>query len=278
MATSPAAVNGLALIQVLLITMLITLLVIQISAESADQINIAIELKTKAQMEVDIESELERAKFFLLTDKDAIAAKQSGYERWNFYSDAFAVGREVKLSLQDAAGLISLTNRPDLLMTIKSPNVSISNLERFNNNLRTWQGNMLSSNIPPLWRGRPTQYANEFKQIPAWQANLFDEELVIYLRTSTFNPRYSPEGLLRKLAKQDMQEQIITLQRQRPFNQQAFSSALASGNHFASIPIPSDLISISADKSSLNLSLKRQYQMQITVHDNKPIRQLGITH
>ncbi|WP_026972363.1 hypothetical protein [Aliagarivorans marinus] len=108
--------QGIALIQVLLMTAIISVLAMQMAYSAKSKVTIAQSLRDRVLAEVklrDAESEL----LFALSTLPWDATSAEGMSaRWNFYGKPFSYGDGISIRIQDSGGLISLFNGGDSQM------------------------------------------------------------------------------------------------------------------------------------------------------------------
>lgn len=264
--------QGVALIQVLLIVLMITLLVIELSKYSGDKVELAIELKQKSQEAVSLESQLQVAAFNLLTLDKERSASQLYSGKWNLYGNPFMPDKNVELTMQDLTGLISLPYDSVGLLQVMLPQANLATVTRFTENLILWQGLDSSKSLPAGWRGALMQYPKEVSQVPGWLDNMVDENEISILPLRYFNPYMSPDSLLMKLAKPGQEQSILSIRGSTNFDQQAFLNAIRSNSTLPSQD-KSDFISVRAQSTVVSLS--RGYIFELTPLNPKPLRRLG---
>jgi general secretion pathway protein K len=104
--------TGVALIQVLLISAIITLLAIRFSYTAREQVSTATTFEQRIQATQLLQSTQSKMIFTLLTEEDFAKANEifPMSERWNFYGKSFYLEQTdstyVKASMQDNAGLL----------------------------------------------------------------------------------------------------------------------------------------------------------------------------
>ncbi len=104
--------QGIALIQILLITAILTVFALYLTQTARQQIQMATWAQDKAEAEVAVHSAEAELIFTLLTEekftiKDA-ADMNSIKKKWNFHGQAFKLNSVVDIEIQDQAGLIGL--------------------------------------------------------------------------------------------------------------------------------------------------------------------------
>lgn len=113
--------KGIALIQVLLITAVISLLALYFSQTARQQLQLAKLAQDSAEAHIALKTAQSRLLFALLTEyRDSSMGALDGISRdWNFYRHPFAMGDGVEVTIQDQNGLMAINfHDPDLLQQI----------------------------------------------------------------------------------------------------------------------------------------------------------------
>ena len=103
-------IQGIALIQVLIITMVLTLLGIFISQSVRNQVKLTIDIQASVKLELALASAEAQLIQALLTQKryPNTSSNSQIVQRWNFYNKAFVLPNNVQVKMQDLNGLLSL--------------------------------------------------------------------------------------------------------------------------------------------------------------------------
>ncbi len=102
--------QGIALVQVLIITIVLTMLGLFISQSIRSQVNLSFDMQAAVKLEVDIETAQARLLHALLTNTRYM--NQTGENKlvkvWNFYNKPFSLGPNVTVKIQDLKGLLNV--------------------------------------------------------------------------------------------------------------------------------------------------------------------------
>ena len=102
-------IRGIALVQILIISAILSLVALYITQSARQQVQMAQWALDKSQATVDLHSARNRVMFRLLTStwkNDAVILSPS--RQWNLYNQPIQLADNVTLQLQDQAGLINL--------------------------------------------------------------------------------------------------------------------------------------------------------------------------
>ena len=202
--------RGVALVQVLLVTVIIMLLVTQLSLTAADQVRKAQAMRDRSEAELYLASREAALLYTLLTEPLAPApgAENPYAANWNFHGEPFAVDG-LEISLQDQSGLMrfpvaGVAEFRDLLETL---GLGPSRARDLAQRLAHWLGITLSDGGPPsdaMMRGDtggPLQYLGELLFLDGMNEQLYWQlaGLMTLYPTPGFNPLTAPRELLRTM-------------------------------------------------------------------------------
>ena len=107
--------SGVALLQVLLMSAVISVLALQMSYSAKDKVSIAQAIQDKVMAEVEVRTMESELLFALATQRWVKEPQQDNLlaQRWNFYGRPFDYGDNGQISIQDNSGLISVFNGGD---------------------------------------------------------------------------------------------------------------------------------------------------------------------
>ncbi len=104
--------NGIALIQILIITAILSVFALYLTQTAKQQINMAMMAQDKAASELAIHSAEAELLFHLLTSdklqESTDSEEVSVASKWNFYNTPFAINDRVMITIQDQATLMNL--------------------------------------------------------------------------------------------------------------------------------------------------------------------------
>ena len=135
-------IKGIALIQVLIITMVLTILAIFISQSVRNQVKLAIDIKSSVELELALETAEANLIQALLSQK--LYVNKNGVnniaKRWNFHNKTFNFNDSVSIKLQDLNGLLSLNMMSPSLATkvFKKLNLEGHPVRTFLDSLKDW--------------------------------------------------------------------------------------------------------------------------------------------
>ncbi len=199
--------HGVALVQVLLVTAIIMLLVMQLSLTAADQVKRAQQLQDRSEAALYLHSREVALFYTLLTESlNATSGSTNPYAaNWNFHGDAFVVDG-LEITLQDQSGLmhfpvLGVLEFEQLLSALGLGPTRARDLAQ---QLADWIGVRTSAGGRPdgaMMRGGsgdPVQYFAELKLLPGMDEQLYGKlaELMTLYPTPGFNPLTAPAPLL----------------------------------------------------------------------------------
>lgn len=200
--------QGVALVQVLLVTTIIILLVAQLSLTAAEQVKRAQQLQDRSEAALYLHSR-EAALFYTLLTESLIPASGStnAYAaNWNFHGEAFVVDG-LEITLQDQSGLrrfpvLDVLEFEQLLTALgHGPTLARDIARQLANwiGVRTPGGGRPDDAMMRGGSGDPVQYFGELRLLPGMDEQLYERlaELMTLYPTPGFNPLTAPEPLLR---------------------------------------------------------------------------------
>ncbi|GAB0111510.1 general secretion pathway protein GspK [Pseudoalteromonas distincta] len=230
--------QGIALIQVLLITAILTVFALYFTKTARNQVEMAQWSTDRAKAEAVIHSAFAELTFTLFTnEKEIIEQSESGTsitQKWNFFNKPFQINQYVTAKIQDQSGLLSLhfLDKELFVKFLTANNVELSRAEQIADHLLDWQD---TDNIPrPL--GAEQQVGNAFRNgyIPdktdiehAIALTQKEKELIYNNTTIYFNGSLNPLTASKELIatfSDEFSAELFTTKRQQGenFNQTSF--------------------------------------------------------
>jgi general secretion pathway protein K len=114
----PMAPKGVALIQVLLLTGIIMILVLQLTKESRTQVQTANQWKDKTDLSLQLNNATEVVLFNLLVNNRQNSSDSEVTRKWNFHGKPFVLNDATKVAIEDEAGKLSLMYSADDLVKL----------------------------------------------------------------------------------------------------------------------------------------------------------------
>jgi len=235
----PIKQKGIALIQVLLISAILSVLALYLTSTAKSQVKIAQWSSDKAQALIEIENTEAVLIFNLLTQKRTIDSSSnitnSVSSKWNFFSKPFFIDKYTEIQLQDQTGLINahFPQKKYLKLLIASLGYNSFKINHIVDSLLDWQD---IDNIPRVNGAELSSYTSTIRNgsVP----NLHDFKFVdgitpeleqVLLKNTTiyrmgsFNPTNSPEYLLKAITNNDAAEQVIELRNNNKLTKRNFT-------------------------------------------------------
>lgn len=222
--------KGIALVQVLIITVVLTLLSLFIAQTVQFQTAIAHTMNDAFKLRLQIEDAEARLLQTILTEHLYVSktSRNEMVRKWNFYGKEFSITENVKISIQDLNGLISLNSidktitkslLSDLGLSIEETNIFIDSLEDWKDedDLKHLNGAESAYYRSIQQKGPRNGYLQSLSEVEyikgadtltftQWQ-KYFSIEFV-----NGFNPLNSPETILKSIVKDDSKvKEVIEL-------------------------------------------------------------------
>jgi hypothetical protein len=245
---------GVALIQVLLITSMLLILVVQLSKDAREQVHTSIRLKEKAELLVSINNQAESIKYELLTlSPNQLGVSSNGL---NYYGEPVQ-RNNLTIELQDQSGLLSLaTSFSFLTQYLNLPQGTVAD-RRLVDTLLSWQGLSANGTVNSGFRGSLMHYNQEVNAIPGWQNVKSDDDNITYYPTKFFNPVLSPIAVLTKLFPEEDVQSLLSTRQSGVFDQNVLSKLNAFSGENTALQ-PSDFVRIRVTGKLNGLSITRE--------------------
>ncbi|MGI2113426.1 general secretion pathway protein GspK [Shewanella frigidimarina] len=228
--------QGIALIQVLLLTAILSMMALHFTLSSRQQVIIATDLQNKIEAEVQMRTLESKVLFALLTlprdEQDNSERQDSVIGRsWNFFGKPFKVANNATVSFQDINGLLSVYGTAysapleRLLLQFGQSSQQAKNII---SNLHHWQGlDKRSVNRTENDQVRGDYLANvaELKLIAGIDDIIYEKlaPVVTTLQNVLFNPMTAPLPVLKVFMSADIAQEIERLRQQGLLTKQRFS-------------------------------------------------------
>lgn len=294
--------KGIALIQVLLISAILSVLALYLTTTAKDQVMVAQWNNDKAEALVAMQSAESNLLFTLLTELKTANNTAKGnnnssdpidliLSKWNFFSQPFAVNEHVSITMQDQSALINLhfPDRDILTALIISQGYSTNQTNVIVDSLLDWQdldsiprANGVETNQVSMGVIRngalPSVYDLHFiKAITPEIQQVLINNGTIY-RKGSFNPTNSPAEILLALLNTETAQQVIELRTANQLTKIKFTQLTGIRENDETFFYPSNYISI-ALTSKVGVSV---VEKTITIHispyakaDKRPINILS---
>lgn len=223
--------QGVALIQVLLITAIMTVLALYLSNTAKEQVAIAQLSNDKAQGQVNIQGAQAEVLFALFTEKKQLTSRLTNdtsnseiKKMWNFHDEIFTLPSGVQVKIQDQSGLLNAhyLERDLIKKLLEYQGQSSSQADTMIDSLLDWQD---IDNIERAHGAEFSQYGtldrirngmvpdiSDFKYVKGMTPELLDIllENTTMFRKGNFNPMNSPQTLLNALVGKTTAERVLS--------------------------------------------------------------------
>ncbi|HEX5793738.1 MAG TPA: hypothetical protein VFY01_10710 [Rheinheimera sp.] len=216
--------HGVALIQVLLISTILSLMALHFTLSGRQQVQIASQMQDKVAAEAALRTLESEVLFALLTvpygDIERDIQQQNPLSRnWNFYNKPFSHGPGNEIKLQDINGLVSLygqSNNTQLLQLLRHLGQDQTQARRVVANLNHWQGfdgGVYTTNRNSNVRQNFLLNVAELKHIDGIDKALFNQlsDNVTTLQTFLFNPLTAPDTILQMILPAEVANEVLML-------------------------------------------------------------------
>jgi general secretion pathway protein K len=219
-----SATKGVALVQVLFITAILSIMALHFTLTSRQQVNIATTMQDKVAAELLFVSWKNELLYALLTQPvSAFADNPSSdnliAQHWNFYGKPFSPADNVQISIQDIYGMLSLTTpgmQNELRQLLRQVPINDNDAQRIIDSLQRWQGfdsNVYQPGNAGNGRNMFLQSLSEFKLISDITVPQFNQlaPAITALPNVIFNPLTAPDIRLKSVLSPDVAQQVIQL-------------------------------------------------------------------
>lgn len=262
--------QGIALVQVLLISTVLMLLVVQLSSKANDAVEIATALKQKAAIETKMQSAIANIQFALLTQSRVDFEIQVLDSSLGFFGEPKQISGDLTVEIQDMAGLLSTS------FIGAGWNEYLNGDTNQLNTIRVWQGMDEFGVTTGKMRNARIPYIEELVLLPGFEGT--DLTYLTHLPTGFFNVGTAPEGLLARVFGEAAAERIAELRENKEFSRQTVNQL--EGLEEASVFPPGTLarVKITSDRhDTKNLHVSRGRYFQIQPGNDTPILEIGLT-
>lgn len=214
--------TGIALMQVLLISAVISVLALYFTITARQQVHIAQLANDKTLAMLHIKTAQAQTMFDLLTHRAKTDDDNPLPAKYNFFGKPFQQGDFVTVQIQDVSGLLSV-QYPDkdvLRRLLLKLGIEARRAEHIKDSLKDWQDgddlhrlNGAEKDAYALGpRNRPISNLNEIKLVSGMDETLANSLMPLLRteKTAYFNPALAPELLLQAFLNSDAQDIIAT--------------------------------------------------------------------
>jgi len=276
--------RGVALVQVLLVTAIIILLVMQLSLTAAEQVRRAQALQDRSEAALYLHSR-EVALFYTLLTESLLPSPGSGNPyaaSWNFHGEPF-VADGLEITLQDQSGLmpfpvLHVTDFEQLLTVLGlGPTRAREMAER----LAHWIGISLPGGGRPgdammrAGTADPVQYFSELRLLAGMDEPLYGKlaELMTLYPTPGFNPLTAPAPLLRMWMPESTLRAVLAARRKGALDQNRLWQLARIGADDVVLPFTGPGIGIRITGEYRGVTLRRHLIVGVEPYEVQPLAQ-----
>ncbi len=277
----------MALIQVLLLTGILSVLVMYFTLTSRQQVALAGYANDRAQALINMHSAKNTIIFRLLTEikiaepQNVENSPQKMPFTWNFYGQEFTVSDGVEATLQDQSGLLSghFIDGELLTRVLIANDIEVERANLVSKRLLDWQDvdsitsefgdesgllgqNVRNGHIPDL---------TDFSHIPGIDADVYQllKQIMTIHYAGRFNPMTAPEPILRTLISEGALLQIKTLRDSGQLSKQEFSAISGITEEEDIWFTPSNFIKMSITSKVGKISLRQTWFIALNPYASK---------
>ncbi|MBD1580975.1 type II secretion system protein GspK [Pseudoalteromonas sp. S16_S37] len=274
--------QGIALLQVLLISAVLSLLGLFITKTARQQVAISTSFDARAQAVVENYDAEATLLFGLLTESKSPTRPFSQdlsivTEHWNFYGKPFQYKENTIVTLQDIRGLLSISypSEQRWMRVLTKQGLNDYDAQRLLSRIKDWQ------DVDLVSRYMQPELNNKNGIIQAWSElahlgipNSIREYLALnatFYRGATFNPMTAPDSLISKLYDAPLVEQIIKMRNSRELTPDLFSSYTGVQESMSLLLYPSNNYKITLESEVGGARVRRTLYYLLEPSSSKPV-------
>ena len=274
--------KGVALVQVLLVTTIIILLVMQLSLTAREQVRRAQALQDRSEASLYLHSR-EVAMLYTLLTETLLPSQESSNPyaaSWNFHGEPFVVDG-LEFTLQDQSGLMRLpvSGTADFRRLLESLGRGSAQARTTADGLGRWLGMASGSGGSPgdaMMRGGtgdPVQYFGELRFLSGMDEALYGQlaELMTLYPTPGFNPLTAPEPLLRMRMSASAAAAVIDARRKGGLDQRRLWQIAGIGIDETTVPFVGPGIGIHIEGEYRGVTLRRNLVVGVQPYELAPL-------
>jgi len=279
--------KGIALLQVLLVSAVISLLAIQFSYSAKQQVELASLFDKRVRASLKMHSVQQELSYAFLTNhiRRTQQTRSELVSQWNFYGKPFSLESGVRITLQDHGGLLSQTMSRDSLWHsyLTENGYSDSDATLALNQLKDWQDPDQDSWFAGATESEVTDsgllFANRWIQTPYELPELLPQlprqtghKVSTHYPTSGFNPLRAPDELFRTLFDQQQADYLISRRDEGSLRAQDVRSLLPSRTEIYDYTfIASSGVRMFVEVSEQDVTVSETIEMRIQRNKSKPL-------
>ena len=274
--------KGVALVQVLLVTTIIILLVMQLSLTAREQVRSAQALRDRSEASLYLHSR-EVAMLYTLLTETLVSPQESANPyaaSWNFHGEPFVVDG-LEFTLQDQSGLMRfpVSGTSDFRRLLETLGLGPAQARTTAEALGRWLGIATQRSSLPgdaMMRGGtgdPVQYFGEMRFLSGMDEALYGQlaNLMTLYPTPGFNPLTAPEPLLRMRTSPSTSAALLDARRKGELNQQRLWEIAGIGMDDTTMPFVGPGIGVRIEGEYRGVALRRDLVVGVEPHEPQPL-------
>jgi general secretion pathway protein K len=273
--------RGVALVQVLLVTTIIILLVMQLSLTAAEQVRRAQALQDRSLAALYLHSREVALLYSVLTESLVSGQENSNpyAASWNFHGEPFVVDG-LQFTLQDQSGLMQFPTSGVAEFEKLLPVLGLGTTDARNlaGRLEDWlgvdsRGNGSGDAMMRGAAGGPVQYFGELKFLTGMDDQLYRQlaELMTLYPTPGFNPLTAPVPLLRMRLSESTLGPVLEARRQGELDQDRLWRIAGIGTDETTSPFVGPGIGVQIAGEYRGVTLRRHVVVGIEPYELQPL-------
>lgn len=289
--------SGIALIQVLLISTIISLLAIYFTQTARQQVENSRLFGFRVESSLTLKSAQQQLLYQLMTNQSFTNVHEAfeGGQKWNFYGQPFVLSNSTKglvtASIQDHNGLLPVRYIGSNLWrrTLLNLGLNESEAKRLQGEINDWQDKdsdswiQGNSEVTSLGNGsevrnRAVQFSLEvapfFEEVPQYLSDFYN--MSTPFAVVGFNPMRAPNGLLYSFFDETTAEQIIYSRETESLTRENMRDYIGSDyNDITYTLLPGSLYKIKISVENEAVRLVETIDVMIQPHDKEPLLMLS---
>lgn len=286
--------QGIALVQVLLISGILTVFALFMNQQAQEQVRLALLAQQRAQAELLLVTAKNRVFLALMTEPRFTPNTRSNEQsvalsqKWNFYNRPFELMEHVTVEMQDQAGLLSLhlPHVSRLSRLLRNNGVSYERSEQIIGHLLDWQ----DSDNKPRTLGRESNFQHVVRngniqslleldkviELSPEERKLLTQNCTIYYN-GDFNPFHAPIELISALSSSESGNRISEMRQYQQLDINEFNEITGIRDDDISF-FPVNTVSIKIHVSYFGVELEEQIVARLNpyaVNKQLPIKLLA---
>ncbi len=276
----PVKQKGIALLQVLLISAIISVLAMYLTLTSRQQIAVAKLADDRANATLHLKSAESRVIFELLSKDYSISANNPLPKNYNFYAKPIAIDEYASVEIQDVAGLINIRTPDRLLLrnTLKQLGADENESSVIVDSLLDWQDKDDLTRLNGAEKGdyelgprnRPISLKTEMQLVKGakkinWQTLSSNLSIV---QTSYFNPMFAPKPVLQAFLNSDA-ESVLNLRELGTLTRAEFSQSTGVYDNIGVALSPGNIFQITFRVQYGEVTLEKQRTVKLERYADK---------